>query len=76
MRSDLKISSYLKTCPTRFPGAQSASLATLNPLRNVEGQQLQQQTVQSAQRQTANALAVQSLANALGKCQFVVDKDF
>ena len=34
----LKISSYLRTCPTRCPGAQSASLSTLNPLRSVEGQ--------------------------------------
>ena len=61
----LEISNYLKTCPTRFPGAQSASLSTLSPLRNAEGQQLPQHRVRSPQRQ---------LANALGKRQFVVDR--
>ena len=36
--------------------------------------QLQQYRVQSPRRQTAKALVVvQSLANALGRCQFVVD---
>ena len=36
--------------------------------------QLQQHRVQSPHRQMANALVVvQSLANALGRCQFVVD---
>ena len=39
------------------------------PSKSVEGQQLEQH------RQMANALVVfQSLANALGKCQFVVDR--
>ena len=48
--------------------------STLNSLRGVKGQQ-QQHRVQSLQRQVANALVdiVQSLANALGKCQFVVN---
>ena len=31
----LKISNYLKTCSTSFPGAQSASLSTLNSLPGV-----------------------------------------
>ena len=31
----LKISNYLKTCSTRFPGAQSASLSMLNSLQRV-----------------------------------------
>ena len=36
--------------------------------------QLQQHRVQSPQRQMADALVVvQSLANALGRCQFVID---
>ena len=44
------------------------------PAGGVEGQHLQQHRVQSLQRQMANALVVvQSLANALGKHQFVVD---
>ena len=44
------------------------------PLEGVEGQQLQRHRVQSRQRQMADALvAVSSLANVLGKCQFVVD---
>ena len=45
------------------------------PSEGVEGWQLRQHRVQSPQRPMANALVVvQSLANALGKCQFVVDK--
>ena len=54
-------------------GAQSVSLHP-ELLRSVKGQQ-QQHRVQSPQRQVANALVaiVQSLANALGKCQCVVD---
>ena len=59
----LKTSNYLKTCPTRFPGAQSASL-TLYSLRDV-GQQLQEHRVQTQQRQMANVLVVQSLAMLL-----------
>ena len=56
---------YLKTCTTSFSEAQSASLSTLElPSGCVEVQQLQQHRVQSPQRQ---------MANALGKCQFVVD---
>ena len=44
------------------------------PLEGVEGRQLQRHRVQSLQRQMADALvAVSSLANVLGKCQFVVD---
>ena len=37
------------------------------------GRQLQQHRVQSLQKQMANALLVQLLSDALGKCQFVVD---
>ena len=37
---------YLKTCPTRLPGARSASLHPELP-RGVQGQQLQQHRVQS-----------------------------
>ena len=43
------------------------------PSEAAEGWKPQQHRVQSPQRQMANALAVQSLANTLGKCQFVVD---
>ena len=51
------------------------SHSTLNSLRDVEGQQLQQQKVQSLQRQMANSLVViQLLENSLGQCQFVVDR--
>ena len=48
------------------------------PLEGVEGRQLQQHRVRSLQRQMANALVVvvQSLANALGKSQFVVDTPY
>ena len=56
---------YLKPHSTGFPGAQNASfLHPELPSGHVEGQQLQQHRVQSLQRQ---------MANALGKCQFVVD---
>ena len=47
---------------TRFPGTQSVSLSTLNSLRGVEGQQLQQHRGQSPQRQTVNALVLRPLA--------------
>ena len=44
------------------------------PSGHVKGQQLQLHRVQSLQRQMANALVVdQTLANALGTRQFVVD---
>ena len=44
------------------------------PSADVEDQQLRQHRVPSPQRQTANApLVIQFLANALGRCQFVVD---
>ena len=45
-------------------------------LESVEVQQLQEHRVKSLQRQLANAyfVGVQSLANALGKGQFVVDR--
>ena len=39
-----------KICPTRFPGAQSASLHSELPQGGVEGQQLQQHRVQSSRR--------------------------
>ena len=66
----------LKTCSTSFPGAQSASFSTLSFLGRAEGQQLQQLRVHSPQRQMANTLVVvQSLANALGKHQFVTDNN-
>jgi len=67
------ISNYLKTCSISFPGGECLSLHFEFPSAGVEGQQLQQQSVQSPQRPVANALVVQSLANALGKCQFVVN---
>ena len=58
---------YLKPHSTGVPGAQNASfLHPELPSGHVEGQQLQQHRVQSLQRQ---------MANALGKCQFVVDTE-
>ena len=65
---------FLKTRSTSFCGTQSISLSTLSSPRGVLiGHQLQQHRVQFPQRQMADALLVQSLADALGKCQFVVD---
>ena len=56
----LKIPSHLKSCPTRFPGAQSASLHPELPQRVLKINSCSR--VQSLQRQMANALVVQSLA--------------
>ena len=53
---------YLKTRPTRFPGAQGASLHPELPSGSVEGEHLQQHRLRSPQRREANALVVQSLA--------------
>ena len=58
-----KISNYLKTCSTNFPGTECLTVHPELSSGHVEGQQLQQQRAQSLQRQ---------MANALGKCQFVV----
>ena len=67
----LKISNCLKTFP---PGAQSASLSTLNFPQGVLKCGSRSGRVQSPQRQMANTLAVvQSLADALGECQLAVD---
>ena len=58
---------YLKPHSTGFLGTQNASfLHPELPSGRVEGQQLQQHRVQSLQRQ---------MANALGKCHFVVDTE-
>ena len=63
----------------QFPwSTECLTLHPALPSAGVEGQQLQQHRVQSLQRQMANALvvAVPSLGNALGKSQFVVDRQF
>ena len=57
-----KISNYLKTCSTSFPGEECITLHPDLSSGHVESQQLQQQRAQSLQRQ---------MANALGMCQFV-----
>ena len=43
------------------------------PSGGVEGQELQQQGGSVSAEAEANALVAQSLASALGKCQFVAD---
>ena len=60
----LKIYNYLKTCPSRFPGAQSASL---HPELLQEALEVSRcsSSIQSPQRQMANAFVVQSLAMLL-----------
>ena len=63
----------------QFPwSTECLTLHPALPSAGVEGQQLQQHRVQSLQRQETDALvvAVQSLGNALGKSQFVVDRQF
>ena len=60
----LKISNYLKTCSTSFPGAQCLILLSEFPSGGVEGQQLPQRRVQSPHRQ---------MSSAFGKRPFVVD---
>ena len=54
---------YLTTCPTSSPGAQSVLHPEL-PSGCAEDQQLQQHRIQSPQRETANALR---------KCQYGAD---
>ena len=58
-----KISNYLRTSSTNFLGAECLTLHPELSSGHVEGQQLLQQRAQSLHRQ---------MANALGKCQFVV----
>ena len=53
---DEKGTTYLKTCPTSFPGAQSASVSSRTPSGRVGSQQLQQHRIQSQQRQMVKAL--------------------
>ena len=64
----LKIPSHLKSCPTKFPGAQSASLHPELPQGVLKINSCSR--VQSLQRQMANALVVQSLATLLCSVQF------
>ena len=61
---DEKGTTYLKTCPTSFPGAQSASVSSGTPSGHVEGQHLQQQWIQSQQRQMVKALGKHQIVAA------------
>ena len=69
----LKTSDYLKTCSTSFPGAQSASVSTLNSLRGCW------RSTAAAVQGSVSAEAdgkrprFSVAGNALGKCQFIVD---
>ena len=64
------MSNYLKSCPTRFPGAQSVSL-TLNSVRGVEVSSHSSMGF-SLRRGRWKCLCC-SFGNVLAKCQFVVD---
>ena len=69
--TDWKTPNYLKTCPTRFPGAQSASLHHELPLGLLK--------VNSCSRGSTSVeadgkrLCCSLIGNALGTCQFLVD---
>ena len=66
----LKISNYLKTCSTSFPGAQCLILLSEFPSGDVEGQQLQQCRVQSPHRQMTGAFGKRPFVvhSSIGKC--------
>ena len=72
----LRVSNYLKTCSTSFPGAQSASLSPLNfPQGLLKGGNCSSTEFSLCRgRGKQTCVAVWSLANALGKCQLVVDR--
>ena len=67
----LKIPNCLKTCSTRFPGAQSASLHPELPW--VLKVSSRSSTGFGLCRGRWHARAARSLAHALGKCPFVMD---
>ena len=63
----LKRSNYLKTCSTSFPGAACPTLHAELPSGCVEGHSCSSRGFSLWKRQRANAL---------GKCQFVVDENY
>ena len=71
----LKASNYLKTCPTRFPGAQSTSLHPELPqeLLKVDSYSNMGFTVHEAD---GKCLSCSVIGNSLDKYQCVVDKNF
>ena len=62
----------LKSCPTRFPGAQSA-LLHLNSLRDCWKSAATAAGGSISLEADGKCLCCSVLGNALGKCQFVVD---
>ena len=68
----LKTSNYLKTCPTRFPGAQSASLHPEPPRGLLKAKAIAAWSSVSI-KADGKCLCCSVIGNALGKCQFVVD---
>ena len=68
----LKTSNYLKTCPTRFPGAQRASLHPELPRGLLKAKAIAAWSSVSI-KADGKCLCCSVIGNALGKCQFVVD---
>ena len=67
----LKTFNYLKTCLTRFPGAQSASLHPELPQRLLKVNNCSSTGFNLCRGRWQMPCSV--LGNALGKCHFVVD---
>ena len=79
MKSFLKISHYLKTCYTSFPGAKTASLSILNSLQGVS----KVSSCSSTDRWQMplllfftcwQMLSASANLQLTGKCQFIVDR--
>ena len=68
----LKTSNYLKTCPIRFPGAQSASLHPELPQGLLKVNSYSNTGFNLHRGRWQMPCSV--IGNALGKCQFVVDR--
>ena len=72
IKSAPETSNYLKTCPTRFPGAQSASVH-LNFLQGCWRSNAIAAWCLISLEADGKCLCCSLVGNALGKCQFVVD---
>lgn len=57
-----------------FPGAECLILCPEFPAAGVEGLQLQQHRARSSEADANTPVVFQSLANAFGRCVFVVDR--
>ena len=73
----LKMSNCLKTCSTSVPGAQMPHSPSWIPPGGCwrSAAAVTQGSISAESDRNTLGIVAQSLANALGKCQFVVDRD-